>query len=265
MNDTELDLGRAMSTGWEAVRAYPGLAIGGFALYYAITMGLPLIPIAGFLVPIFISPPLAGGLATLTLNIFDRRDPQIAHLFDGFKAYGKWMGIVWLYYAIGVIVAVPLAVLGLVAHFSVFEQRTAPPGPAIIGGISFIAAVLVAAAVAVLIRWVFLHYAGVESPGTFEAYGLSSQVTRGRRLQLFWMSVVLGLIAVSGVIALGVGLLVTLPLGALAMAALYRQLRPAPLPQPAFVDPIEAPVAPEYPSFETPNLPESQDRYGQEQ
>jgi len=277
MNDNQLDLSRVLNTSWEAIRAYPGPAIGGFALYYVMVAGMQFIPILGFFAHIFVSPPLMGGLSILTLNTVDRRDPQIANLFEGFRAYGKWMGVTWLYYAVTTIALAPFGVVALIVYFAFFfEHRTFPPGLSgitTIGIISFAGAALIAVAIAVLIRWALVFYAGVESPGTLEAFGLSSQITRGHRLQFFWMYVVLGLIMISGVVALGVGLIFTIPFGALAMAALYRQLRPlsepqilplAPEPEAPVAPPPYTAIAPESPAAEMPRLPESEDAHGRQ-
>ena len=269
MNDTELDLGQAFGASWEAIRDYPGPAIGGFVLYYLMIVAMQFIPIVGFLAHVLISPPLVGGISILSLNILDRRDPQIPHLFDGFKAYGKWMGVTWLYYAITIVAMLPLAIVGFIVWLTVFAAhvsfREHMPDVATLGVLSLVGAVLLLIPLAILIRWVFIFYAGVEGTGTLEAFGLSSQITRGRRLQLFWMFVLLGLIAASGIVVLGVGLVFTIPFAALAGAALYRQLHPLPQPEavPIAVAPesLVAPspyttITPEPPSAEMPRLPD---------
>jgi hypothetical protein len=269
MNDTKLDLGQAFGASWEAIKAYPGPAIGGFVLYYLMVIAMQFIPIVGFLAHIFISPPLMGGVSILALNTVDRRDPQIPHLFDGFKAYGKWMGITWLYYAITAIAMLPLGIVALIVWLGLFaghvDFRQHVPSVATLGVLSLVGAVLLLVPLAVLIRWVFIFYAGVESTGTLEAFGLSSHVTAGRRLQLFWMFIVLGLTAMSGIVALGVGLVFTVPFAALTGAALFRQLRPSSQPEavPFAVAP-ESPIppspytaiTPEPPSAEMPRLPD---------
>jgi hypothetical protein len=87
---------------------------------------------------------------------------------------------------------------------------------------------VIAALVAVLIRWMFVFYAGVETADTMGAFAISSHLTKGRRLQLLWMSIALGIISMAGVLALGVGIFVSAALTAYATAALYRQVNPLP-------------------------------------
>jgi hypothetical protein len=68
----------------------------------------------------------------------------------------------------------------------------------------------------------------VEATGTLDAFAISEELTRVRRLQLLWMCIALGLISGAGVLVLVLGVFVTASLSALAGAALYRQVNPLP-------------------------------------
>jgi uncharacterized membrane protein len=239
MDGRSLRLGKALVAGWEAIKRYPGLAIGGLALSQLVGASV------SFVALVVLLPPWAGGTTVLKLSLVDGRDPKLEDLFAGFRTYGKWMGIYWLYQAIAVIAMLPLVYFGLIAWvaLAVVAGRVPERLMFVLAGVISVAALaLLAAAVAVMMRWAFVYYAGVESTGTLDAFRKSVEITKGHRLQLFWMLVVLCLIGFSGVIALVVGLLVTVPLSQCATAALYRQLQPLP----------PAPALPEAPAPQPP-------------
>lgn len=69
----------------------------------------------------------------------------------------------------------------------------------------------------------------------------SMDLSKGRFWQLFWLTLVLGLLNIVGVIAFGIGVLVTVPLTALAMVYVYEKLKNVSLP--AVVAPVPVPKA----------------------
>jgi uncharacterized membrane protein len=257
MQHPTLHLGQAISIAWQAIKRYPGPTIGGFLLYGVILLGVGFVPLVGALAGIVLAPPLYGGLLILYLSVLDGRNPQIGDLFAGFRAFGKWMGIYWLLYAIILGTMVPLAAVAIpMAITSSRHQPSLPPAavPALAGGIAAAAIAYLAGLAWLVIRWWFVYWVGVERAGVIEAFRHSAEITRGRRLQLFWFLLLLSLLSVSGVLALGLGLIVTLPLCWLAQVALYRQLSPLAPP------PLEAPApAPDIPPAlpEVPEVPAS--------
>lgn len=231
MNGSSLRLSEALATGWRTMWRYPGPAIGGFALYMLMCVAVGSIPILGSLAQIVVLPPLVGGLAVLSLKIVDDRDPKVVDLFEGFHAFGKWMGVYWLYNVIVIAALVPLGILALTGYFLLWENAGSLPEAAAIGAsgaMAFVAVGVIAVMVALLIRWLFVFYAGVETADTIGAFSVSAHVTAGRRFELFWMSIALWIVAGVGVLALIVGVFVTAPLSTYAMAALYRQANPLP-------------------------------------
>lgn len=56
------------------------------------------------------------------------------------------------------------------------------------------------------------------------AFDRSAQLTKGKRLKLFWYAIVLCLVAFSGALALGIGLLITVPMAYIAWTHIYKQL-----------------------------------------
>ncbi len=258
MNGRSLRLGEALATSWRGMWRYPGPAIGGYALYCLITFGVGVVPCFGSIAQLAILPPLAGGLMVLALKIVDDRDPQVMDLFEGFHAYGKWMGIYWLYYVIVIAALVPLGILALIGYFVLWENA----GPlsegvvvAVSGVLAFAAVAVIAVMVALLIRWMFVFYVGAETADILGAFAISAHLTRGRRLQLLWMSIALGIISGAGLLGLVVGVFVTAPLSIYATAALYRQVNPLPEVTAPEEPPAFGPMPPEGPGVTPQEVP----------
>lgn len=249
MNGRSLRLGEALATGWRGMWRHPGPAIGGYALYILMCFAVGSIPFLGALAQIVILPPLIGGFMTLALKVVDDRDPKVVDLFEGFHAFGKWMGIYWLYCVIVIAALVPLGILALIGYFVLWENAGSLSEGTVIatsGAMTFVAVGVIAVMVALLIRWMFVFYAGVEAADTMGAFAISAHLTKGRRLQLLWMYIALGIISMAGVLALGVGIFLSAALTTYALAALYRQVNP--LPE------VTAPEAP--PAGVGPSVPE---------
>jgi hypothetical protein len=248
MNGRSLRLGEALGTGWRRMWRYPGPAIGGFALYVLMCVGVGWIPCLGSLADIAVVPPLVGGYMILAMKVVDDRDPKLGDLFAGFRAYWKWMGIHWLYTAIVLGALGALGVLGLIGYFVLWENAellSAGAAIAVAGVIAFAAVAVIAVSVGVLVTWAFIYYAGVEAAGALDTFAISGELTRGRRLQLLWMWIALGLISGAGVLVLVLGVFVTAPLATLAGAALYRQVNPRPEVTAPEAPPVFGPIVPE--------------------
>ena len=93
--------------------------------------------------------------------------------------------------------------------------------------------------------------------GIIDSMKQSVSITKGHRLQLFGLALVCALLNIVGFLAIGFGLLWTIPTTMIAMAYVYRKLTsalepvvvPAPSPRPAFLDgPQEAPAITSVPS-----------------
>ncbi|MDH5627817.1 MAG: hypothetical protein OEY69_05940, partial [Candidatus Krumholzibacteria bacterium] len=65
-----------------------------------------------------------------------------------------------------------------------------------------------------------------EAVGPVEAIQRSWDITRGRTMDLFLLFLLLVGLNLLGIVALGVGLLVTVPVSGLSLAFVYRELKP---------------------------------------
>ena len=80
----------------------------------------------------------------------------------------------------------------------------------------------------ILLRWFLAYYVVAddwEEGSVFTALKKRAQITRGSRIKLFFCLIVVSLLAVVGVLACVVGLLVTSPIATCATASIYQQLK----------------------------------------
>jgi uncharacterized membrane protein len=78
-----------------------------------------------------------------------------------------------------------------------------------------------------LIRLWFLAFVIVDTKaGPLEAIQQSWDISRGRTMELLGFFLLLIVLNVAGLICIGIGLLVTLPISGLALAHVYRNLKP---------------------------------------
>lgn len=223
MNTKSVSLGRAFSAGWASFTKYVGLLIGANLLYMVITFAGEVIPFLNILFLALVIPPLTGGLIILSLNAVRGTNPSINDLFAGFKDFGKWLGIYWLFFAVIAAAAIPLGLAALVA-FLILEPKGGPDivTQAVMGLGIAITTILV---FWLMIRYLFVWFIAAEGGAVVESFRRSAEMTKGIRLKLFGIYFVLMLFTYAGVIACGIGVIVTGIVAALAYAAIYLDLK----------------------------------------
>ena len=78
------------------------------------------------------------------------------------------------------------------------------------------------------IKFMFAGYLIAEKTmGVIESLKKSSEITQGSKMNLFLFGILTALINVAGVLCLGVGLFITIPLTMVATAYIYRKLVPS--------------------------------------
>ena len=255
MNTKSVSLSKAFSTGWNTFTKYPGVLIGGFLIYIAMVLVLEMIfmipmilvttrmpqstdlssPMFGVqtgfsvafpIVVVFLFAPLVGGLFILLLNAVRDSNPGINDLFAGFRKYWKWVGLFFLYYLatyaafipelIGILVSTKMMHVGSAAAVSTVL------GIAIMGlGIAISLVIMFI----LLTRWLFIYCAAADGAGIIESFGKSAEMTKGIRLPLFGILIVLWLFATAGIIACGIGVILTSIIASLAITSMYVDLK----------------------------------------
>jgi hypothetical protein len=203
MPDTRgLPLGEAVEFGWKALKARAPFLVGvtlaawgipaliGWAGDVAFDNGIQEFGIG--LIEGLVSATFCLGLAKIFLRCRDGEKPVFENLFDLLPRLHVYIG--------AALVATVAVFMGLVLF--------------IVPGIIF------------LIRLWFVAFVIVdEGVGPLDALQRSWDITRGYALDLFLLFIILCGLNLLGVICLGVGLLVTLPISGLALAFTYRTLK----------------------------------------
>lgn len=204
MHDSRFSLGSAIRFGWDRTRENLGFFIGFLIL------GLILIALPGVLadvaeerapavtvilfriVAVVLESTVTMGFIKVALMVHDGVKPEISNLLDCLPLFFRYFFASVLY---GLIVVLGILLLVI---------------PGVIWGI----------------KYMFYGYFIVdEGRGPWDAIKASGAITRGAKLDLFLLWLVLAGINLLGLLALGVGLLVTIPLSLAASAYVFRNLQ----------------------------------------
>jgi hypothetical protein len=232
-----LEPAACIGAGWRAFWRRPGLGLA-LVLPFALTSLLDLVPEAGDVLSFLIGPVLSGGAARLVVRMVEDRGPRFGDLFAGF-ARAVTLVIAQLLYLL-VLVGVLAPVILPIVLAGDFEDPSSLL-LAVMGSALLLPVLPVAIFLA--LRFAFLPYLIVESRpvGVLDAFARSWTMTRRVSWRLFGLLLLTAVLQVAGILALLVGVLVTLPVGLLAWGAAYVRLRPADLAPPAAIAPVTAP------------------------
>jgi uncharacterized membrane protein len=202
-NTKGLPLGDAIQFGWATLQKHFGFVVGATVAAW----GIPMIiwassrivldsdaqHFAMSLISSAVAATLLLGVFKIYLRLRDGEKPSMETLMDGVQRFYVWIGA-------AIVMGVAVA-LGLV--------------------------LLVVPGLIMLIRLMFVGFVIVdERVGPIEAIQRSWDATRGYTLDLFLLFILLCGLNFLGLLCLGIGLIVTIPMSGLAMAFIYRILRP---------------------------------------
>jgi hypothetical protein len=218
-----LAIADCIAEGWRAYRRHPGL---GAALVLPIVaiFGLSSVPFVGPLLVFFVLPALHGGVCRLALRLVEDRHPRVHDLIAPLGHWRTFLGA-WLMVGGGVLVT-----LAVILAPPLATSRSADidlPGTVVLG---LLGLVLIVAMIG--LRFLLFPYALADDPqvGQVNAVRWSWRTTRGLLGRLTLLASVVTLLQVVGIAAFGVGVLITLPVGCLALASAYVRVRSAALP-----------------------------------
>lgn len=201
-----LPLAEAVQFGWRTVREYPVFTVGT----HLVSLGVPMIiqwggdvaldgngpEFAIELISFAVSATFTLGLAKIYLRFRDGEIPVFENLFDGLTQIHKYIGA-WIVSLVAVLMGLCLLVV---------------PG------------------IIILIRLWFVGFAIVDTrSGPLEAIQQSWEISRRHTTDLFALFFILAGLNLLGLVCLGIGVLVTVPISGLALAHIYRTLKPATL------------------------------------
>jgi len=197
----DVTLGAVLGEGWDAYKANFGMIFVGFLIYLVIAAIVGNIP----LVPIFVIPHIMVGYYIMCLKaVRGQETPELGDMFKGFSLY------------------VPILLANILIGLGVMLGMLLLVVPGII------LAMMWAMTFFLLSDDVVEVEAGAKSKdqiGGYDSMKASAELMRGWKLKVFLYSIVIGLVIMSGVILIGIGVLFTAPLGMMAFASMYNRIK----------------------------------------
>ena len=186
-----LPLGEYFKTGWGLFMQYPGGFVGFCLLYFVIQAVLHSIPFVGAVASLAVSTPLIMGNFLVSAKLLQGQTPEFRDFFAGFQFF------------------LPLLLLSLVAGIFIA-----------IGTM-----LLIIPGIYLAVAYLFASYLVIDRGLDFwPAMELSRLTVNPRWFGYFAFVLLLALLNLAGAIALGVGLLVTVPLSFCTMTVLYAEI-----------------------------------------
>jgi uncharacterized membrane protein len=186
-----LPLGGYLKTGWGLFIQYPGGFVGFCLLYLLIQAALHSIPYVGTVASFAVSTPLLMGNFIVSAKLLQGQTPEFRDFFQGFQYF------------------LPLLLLSAVAGLFI--------------GIGTL--LLIIPGLYLIVAYMFASYLVVDRRLDFwPAMELSRRTINPRWFGYFAFVLLVVLVNLAGAVALGVGLLVTIPLSFCAVTAAYADL-----------------------------------------
>lgn len=183
--------GKYLQAGWGLFKQNPGGFIGFALLFFIIQGGLGSLPRIGGLISLAISAPLGAGFYVVSAKLMQGRTPVFQDFFTGFQFF------------------LPLLVLSLVSALLII--------------LGFV--LLILPGIFLMVCYLFPSMLIIDQRLDFwPAMELSRRTVQTQWFGFFVFVVLLVLINLGGAALLGIGLLVSLPVSACAVAAAYADL-----------------------------------------
>lgn len=189
----------SLKYGWETLKKNPLFIIGVFVALFVISMIVSAVTdpqgnggsLLGALASLLIG--VCVEMMVVNLALKGHSAPQSLKLAD------LWSTFPFLYYVAQKVLSGIIIIVGLI--------------------------LLIAPGVIAALALMFSSYLVMDKNlGPIEAMKESARITKGHRMQLFLFALTLGLLNIAGALALGIGLLVTVPVSIFAVAHVYRFL-----------------------------------------
>ncbi|MEI8063944.1 MAG: DUF975 family protein [Verrucomicrobiota bacterium] len=204
-----------------------GLIVIGIALISAI----PIVGILGSIAQLILTGPLAGGLYWLFLNVVRKQPAEVSDIFAGFKrSFGNLIlahivpALITLAFVLpgAIMLGIGIAITAAARHGSHAPQALGI-GLACIGGLLLLVAICIAIYIGTC--WMFAIPLVVDKQiGFWDAMKLSRAQVRKHWWSVFAFVLVIGLLGAAGILACGIGLIITGPLAMLAIIHLYEDI-----------------------------------------
>lgn len=218
----DFNIKKILESAWDKTKEHLVFLISLLLCAFVIMILAAFIPLINIIVPLLI------GIAfiKISLLIVSGTKPTKSHVIDSLKKYK----VAWKFFlATLVYMLIPFitvilyytTVLLVISNVPVLLSVMAIP-------LFFLTVFLIPTSVYLIIRLQFYKFLVVENEniGVLEAFKQSMLITRGNFWKILAFMIVLVAMNVLGKLALGIGLLITVPISLLANAILYKELLP---------------------------------------
>jgi hypothetical protein len=226
-NGYEVKIGDYISRGFEIFKANMGSYIGYFLLYILIIMVVSLIPILGSIGNLVLAPCLVFGFHLVSNQISEHKTvPAFSTFFNGFNSAGKLIVIALISGLFILVCMIPFFISFGVSVFSLIGKNNA----------DMFSSLLTSGALPLLglgmlvfmyfgVSWAFAPFIAVfHNKEAWQAMETSRKLIGKNWFMIFLFLIVNALIASSGIILLGFGLLFTVPLSYCCLYAAYEDI-----------------------------------------
>jgi uncharacterized membrane protein len=234
-SEYRVDMGTAFGEAWTAFKGNFGMVLAGVFVYFAVLIGVSMVPLVGGIVQFVIQGAMTGGLFIFILKILRHETAEINDLFEGFKTqFGSLFLVNLLIGLITFACILPGLILFLVGFIppmadidpddsDAFVETliAAVFNPLTIGGVVLM--VVLSSIVSVLIYWALPLVADREFR-VMESLALSIKIAKRNFLNLLLIYFVGIFIVGLSAIPFGLGLLITYPLMFTVAANCYEQM-----------------------------------------
>jgi hypothetical protein len=211
----EFQLGSYLSDGWEIFRRGIWSFAGFTLLFFGIQFGMGLIPFIGTVGSLFISAPLSAGYILVAHHLDKKENPEFGIFFKGFDFWGPLVLLAIIQSVLLVSLLLPIMITGFGGFDKFLEYFTASPSERLLTDFSFqpgnwtFFMLLPLIYLSISWRWssFFILFYRMSPLAALEA---SRKVITKRFFMFLLFYIIIGLVVLSGVILLFIGVFFTL-------------------------------------------------------
>ncbi|SOE22090.1 hypothetical protein SAMN06298216_2533 [Spirosomataceae bacterium TFI 002] len=222
----EVKIGEYLSKGFDIFKANAGGYIGYTVLYMILSSIINLIPFLNLFASILISPCLVFGFHLVSKSIHvDKVVPPFGEFFRGFDHFSKLILIALLSFLGYFIVALPIIITIGVSAFTLQDANAKEIFDTLIGGPFFVVVLTICGFIYLGVSWFFASLLAVyHNMSAWEALETSRKLITRNWFMMFVFLLLVGIIAVSGVILFIIGLVVTVPIALCYVFAAFEDI-----------------------------------------
>jgi hypothetical protein len=222
-----VDIGGFISKAWEMVKSNMGLFVAATLLLLLFSALGNIIPVVGSIAQSLLSAAMTVGFAAAAHKAYNGETIAFGNFFEGFPHMAKLFGVNLLTGLVIVLCFVPF-IAALVVEFSGDFDALAPPSDdedpeamvewisSLFGSTILLLAFFISLLLAIVVGSLFSfapHYVFFYGMGVVAAMQTSAKVVSTQFGPMLGLMIVSGLVASSGALLCGIGLLFTLPVG----------------------------------------------------